>query len=187
LGSVAFFTEHVSLLLAAGVLPAFRGVLNRSGMDSECRKCIMWVLSNITADRTEHIQAVIDSGIVSDVLAVGLRGADPQVQKEALWALANASSGATSDQKQWLLDLGAMEAICEQLGARDNRVVGIALEAIENFLLHGEDGKVDGVNPVARQLKQCQHHYDQLLQLQNHASEAIYHAVLRIIEQFFET
>lgn len=56
------------------------------------------------------------------------------IQKEATWAISNATSGGTTDQVLYLVQQGAVPPLCELLKVADVKVVMVALEGLENIL-----------------------------------------------------
>ena len=57
----------------------------------------MWFLSNITAGNQQQVQSVIEAGLVPMVIGHLSKG-EFQTQKEAAWAITNATSGGTAEQ-----------------------------------------------------------------------------------------
>lgn len=56
------------------------------------------------------------------------------VQKEACWAIANATSGGTETQILQIAMAGAIPPMCSMLTAHDAKIVQVALEGLENIL-----------------------------------------------------
>jgi hypothetical protein len=52
---------------------------------------------------------------------------DFKSQKEAAWAVTNLTSGGTITQIIALCQYGVLKPMCELLGARDDKVIGIAI------------------------------------------------------------
>ena len=56
--------------------------------DPELRRLTMWLISNICCNGDAEIEAVVSSGLVSNI-TMALRDNTVSVRYEALWALAN--------------------------------------------------------------------------------------------------
>lgn len=56
-----------------------------------------WAISNVTAGNVNQIQAVIDAGLIPQLIEVLNKG-DFKTQKEAAWAITNMTSGGSNQQ-----------------------------------------------------------------------------------------
>jgi importin subunit alpha-1 len=63
-----------------------------------------------------------------------LSSSDFDIQKEAAWAVSNATSGGTPQQVLHLADIGAIPPLCSLLRVADVKVVTVSLEGLENIL-----------------------------------------------------
>lgn len=82
-------------MIQAGALPHLGRLLLSSR--KSIRKEACWTISNITAGNREQIQAVIHHNLFPSILHV-LRRDDIDIKREAAYAIANATSGATPEQ-----------------------------------------------------------------------------------------
>jgi len=121
IGNMAFGNQkQTRALIDAGVVPLLKQLLSSTSRRS-LGSDVCWVLSNIVKDSVENIQAVIDGGLVEDVIELLKKNHNQRVniKREALWVLANIVSGGTSNQVKTLAHLGAIEALCDVLDELD--------------------------------------------------------------------
>lgn len=82
------------------------------------------------------MQIVIDNEIFQDLIKL-CETSTNKVKKEAVWALANATSGGTKVQIDYLFRQGTVKAlinILEQVGHNDIEMMNVALEALINIV-----------------------------------------------------
>ena len=185
-GNVAAGTDvQTQIIINCGALPPFHFLLMHP--KRTIRKETCWTLSNITAGSVDQIQAVINHKLFPVIMKC-MHATEFEVKKEAVWTVANATSGGTKEQIHYLVEAKAMDALCDMLQVFDSKLVSVALEAIENILLVGEDDKKEGnlsQNPVVQYLID-QGGLDKIEQLQLHGNNEVYGQVMTLLEQFFD-
>lgn len=106
-----------------------------------------WTISNITAGNHHQIQAVIDAGIPEEICNVLQKG-DYRSQKEAAWAITNATSSGTPEQVIYLLEsVGIMKPYCSLLDSKDARSILVVLTGLKNLFTLAE--KMGGTESLA--------------------------------------
>ncbi|KAL9959731.1 hypothetical protein ACROYT_G033083 [Oculina patagonica] len=100
-------------------------------MHRHIKKESLWVLSNLTAGPTEHIDAFIQAGVLP--LVMDLMSSTYDIKKEAAICLCNISHHGPEYLKN-VLDLGAMEAFVNIIKSPDQDVVITGLQFIEMAL-----------------------------------------------------
>lgn len=77
-------------VINAGILPSLMCFISDDANPAlQCE--VLWVLTNVASDQTEHVRAVIEAGAIPWLLhLVGSRA--PQVQEHAVWTLGNITS-----------------------------------------------------------------------------------------------
>lgn len=177
--------QQTQVIVNCGALP-FLKELCCSPRES-IRKEACWTVSNITAGNRMQIQAVIDSGLFPILMDIINKG-EVRTRKEAAWAITNATSGGSVDQVQYLVDNGAIQALCSMLTVLDNRMMIVALTGITNILKAGQvKAQVENTpNKFAIIVEECQG-LDKIEYLQSHENPEIYQRVYTIIEKFFGT
>lgn len=130
--------SQTQAVLNAGGLPHLLRLLTAAR--KALRKEACWTISNIMAGTVPQIQAVLDSNIIQ-VLVQILRGAqhgESDVRKEATWAICNGSSCGTPDQIAFMVQMGVVPLLAQQLiTSHDGKLVGVILEGIDNILKSG--------------------------------------------------
>jgi hypothetical protein len=72
-------------------------------------------------------------------LAAILGGSDDfEIQREAAWAISNATSGGREEQVRYLVSQNVIRPLCELFACGDSKMVLVALEAVENILRVGK-------------------------------------------------
>lgn len=97
------------------------------------RREAIWSLSNIAAGTREQIHMLLKCG-VGETLLNAVRNEESNVQKEAIWAVANAVTCGDVDCIAYLVQLGAIKALCAVLTNCDHRVQLVGLEGLENII-----------------------------------------------------
>eukprot|EP01064_Diplonema_japonicum_P023105 TRINITY_DN33559_c0_g1_i1.p1 TRINITY_DN33559_c0_g1~~TRINITY_DN33559_c0_g1_i1.p1 ORF type:complete len:504 (+),score=141.60 TRINITY_DN33559_c0_g1_i1:41-1552(+) len=171
-------------VINCGLLPPLHFLLQSP--KAAVRKETCWTISNITAGTTHQIQAVFTAGLIGPVIQRMMTG-EVQVKREAAWVINNAASGGTAEQVNFLVQEGCIPALCDLLGLREEKVLTVALEAIDNILKIGQMEKQNTgrENPFAMSLTECGG-TDKVQELQHHASTAIYEKSLSILRKYFE-
>jgi importin subunit alpha-1 len=177
--------KQTDILLKAEVLPHLGVLLShpKKVIKKEC----CWTISNITAGTKQQIQAVFDANMVPPLIKL-LSSSEFDVKKEAAWAVSNAASGGSMMQIKYLVSQGAIKPLCDLLALADNKLIMVALEAVEGILRVGEKLKssnTDGVNPYARFVEEAEG-LDKIESLQKHSSEEIYKKAVEILENYFD-
>lgn len=147
------------------------------------RKEACWTISNITAGRSDQIQTIIDSNCIPPMIE--LLKDEFEVKKEAAWAISNATSGGTAAQMEYIVEKGALSALCNLLEISDTKVIIVALEGIENLLKMKKNQGMEE-NVWANIVEECGG-LELLLNLQNHEDMDVYNKALNILKEFFET
>jgi len=86
-----------------------------------------------------------------------LRDESFDIQKEAAWAISNATSGGSAAQIRFLAETGVIPALCGLFSCADSKIVMVALEGIENMLRSGkkESAKSCSSNPYIDAVEEC--------------------------------
>merc|ERR1712203_211452 len=113
--------------------------------------------------------------------------ADFDIKKEAAWAISNATSGGSPQQVEYLVECGCIKPMVELLSVSDAKIIGVALEAIENILKVGkqkqqEQGLAD--NPFAMLVEQADG-LQKIEALQEDPNEDVYQKAMKILENYF--
>jgi hypothetical protein len=110
-------------------------------------------------------------------------------QKEAAWAISNATSGGNDAQIRYLAAQGVIPRLCDLFGCPDTKIIMVAMEGVENILRVGKaDGAAaaDGqnLNQYADVVDGCGG-LDYLEALQAHENEDIYKKANSILQTYF--
>merc|ERR1719270_3083572 len=150
------------------------------------RKESCWTISNITAGNRSQIQEVISHGLIPPIIHL-LQTADFDIKKEAAWAISNATAGGSPQQIEHLIECGCIKPMCDLLVTSEQRMIGVALDAIENILKVGQQKQQENSlpeNPVAVLVEQAEG-LQRLEALQEDPNEDVYHKAVRLLETYF--
>ncbi|CCK70787.1 karyopherin alpha KNAG_0F01190 [Huiozyma naganishii CBS 8797] len=177
---------QTQVVINCGVLPALRNLLNSPKESIKKEAC--WTISNITAGNTEQIQAVIDANLIPSLVKL-LKVADYKTQKEACWAISNASSGGLQKPEiiRYLVSQDCIKPLCDLLEIADNKIIEVALDALENILKMGEsDKEARGlvINENADAIERVGG-MEKIFNLQQNENDKIYEKAFNIIETYF--
>ena len=137
-----------------------------------------WTLSNILADDPKYISLMLHYGVLPHVLRQ-LQTGPFEVRKEAVWCVCNAACDASDVDIQGMLAAGVVPALAAVLVLHDAKVLGVALEALENLLEKAEDDTKAAVHATPGML-------DAIEALQNHANTGVYDRATAILESYFD-
>eukprot|EP00931_Biecheleriopsis_adriatica_P015911 TRINITY_DN1190_c0_g1_i1.p1 TRINITY_DN1190_c0_g1~~TRINITY_DN1190_c0_g1_i1.p1 ORF type:complete len:534 (+),score=132.55 TRINITY_DN1190_c0_g1_i1:68-1669(+) len=176
--------KQTQFVIQCGALQCLLGLLQHTKKSIRKESC--WTISNITAGNREQIQAVIDNGLLVPVIEL-LRTADFDVKKEAAWAISNATSGGSPQQIEYLVQIGCIQPLVDILSISDPKIIGVALEALDNILKFGKDkqqelGMAD--NPIVDLVEKADG-LSKIEGLQEDANEDVYQKAMKILEKYF--
>jgi len=114
------------------------------------RQEVCWIVSNIAAGNERQIQTILDSCIIPPLLQLS-SAADIEIRKEATCAVANILICGSIEQTKYVVNQGCIPPLCDILTVNEPKLVGVALEGLENILKTGDEGiQISGVlNPMA--------------------------------------
>ena len=70
---------------------------------------------------SDQIQSVVNAGVFPKLIEL-LRSSEFDIQKEAAWAVSNATSGGSPDQIMYLVQQGTIPPLCALLNVADIKV-----------------------------------------------------------------
>jgi len=176
--------QQTQVILMCGVLPKLLQLLEHQKKTIRKESC--WTISNITAGSREQIQEVINNGLIPPIIGL-LQNADFDIKKEAAWVISNTTAGGLPQHIGYIIECGCIKPMVDLLTVSDVRVVGVALEAIENILKMGKSQQAEqGLpeNPVVALVEQA----DGLMKiegLQEDPNEDVYQKAMSILENYF--
>lgn len=179
-GNIVTGTDHqTQLIINLQALPALLWMLNHH--KKNVRKEACWTISNITAGTVEQIQAVINANVLPKLVEL-LSSSDFDVQKEAAWAVSNATSGGSPQQITHIAHSGCIPPLCRLLKTRDDKIVTVALEGIDNILRTGQE---QGHTQFTDLVEQCDGS-TYIEELQETAPQETYNRAVQILRNYFE-
>lgn len=176
---------QTQIMINSGCLQALVHLLSSS--KEGIRKEACWTISNVTAGNVDQIQSVIDAGIVPPLISL-LGNSDFKTKKEACWAVSNATSGGLNrpEQIRYLVEQGCVRPLCDLLQVMDNKIIQVALDALENILKVGEVDRQrssSGQNDYAYLIEECGG-MEKIHNTQQNANQEIYQKAYTIIETY---
>lgn len=159
-------------------LPALTDLLRTEGT---LAKEAVWLLSNVLAGKESQIAAVVDSGLISRLPKLLAEG-EGRVRHEAAWALLNLTTGGKPTHIMAAVAAGALTAVAEVLLVKDNRVVGLLLEALEKILAAAK--RLGKLEPISEMFEEAGG-LDKLEELQTHEDASVYTKAASIVTDFF--
>jgi len=166
----------------AGIIPALGTLLDHGKQNIRKEAC--WTLSNIAAGTPAQVASLLACpSIVQKVMQ--LLGSDNfQVQKEAVWVIANLCTAGCAVHIDKVVQLGGIAALVRVLdmnGENDVKVINVALDALKSILASSQaSGR--GYDQQVEELEGL----DYLEALQSHENEEIYQKVVHIITTYLD-
>lgn len=170
--------EQTQVVLNCGALNFFTALLNHR--KDKINKEAVWFLSNITAGNQRQVQAVIDAGLIGPIIE-HLANSEFSTKKEAAWAISNLTVSGNKHQVAHCVTSGVIPPFCSLLECKDNQVVQVVLDGLQNILRLAAP---EGLENVTTQIEECGG-VDKIENLQNHENEEIYKLAYEIIIQYF--
>lgn len=141
----------------------------------------VWTVSNIVAGNKVQVQMVIDSRLVPLLIQV-LAAGEFKAQKEAAWAVSNFTVGGTGEQVSYLIEQGAIPAMCKLLDCKDSTTTQVILDGLANML------KLAGSSyDIIAALIEESGGLDKIEKLQQHTNQEIYKLAYSIIDKYFNS
>jgi hypothetical protein len=176
--------QQTQVILQSGALPSLGKLLSHA--KKAIRKESCWTISNITAGNREQIQEVINNQLIPPVISL-LSLSDFDIKKEAAWVVTNATSGGSPEQVYYLVECGCIKPMVDLLSVFDAKVIGVALEAIENILKVGKQKQQEAglaENPFAMLVEQADG-LQKFETLQDDHNEDVYQKAMKLLETYF--
>merc|ERR1719284_137269 len=184
-GNIVTGDDHqTQVILQSGALPSLFKLLSHA--KKAIRKESCWTISNITAGNREQIQEVISNGVIPPVINL-LQTADFDIKKEAAWAISNATSGGSPQQVEYLVECQCIKPLVDLLTVSDAKIIGVALEALENILKVGKEFQAErglAENPFATLVENAEG-TAKIEALQEDPNEDVYQKAMKILENYF--
>jgi hypothetical protein len=147
------------------------------------RKECCFLLSNVAAGTSAQVQSVLDSDLMPFAIRC-MSDSDVEVQKEAVWVVANIGAAGTPDQRRAVIEhFNCIPPLCTALRTRDVEIRRAALEAIEAVLDLGESLCTRGVNPYAACFEE-QGIVDILLDFQDSPDDRVRHRTASVMSHW---
>ncbi|CAE7617116.1 IMPA1 [Symbiodinium microadriaticum] len=144
---------------------------------------LLWLLEH--PKKNIRKESVINADVFPKLIEL-LQNAEFDIQKEAAWAVSNATSGGTAQQIIYIVQQGAVGPLCNLLDVKDTKIVTVALEGIENILKTGlQLAQGNAANNPMASLVAEQGGVERIEELQNHEHHNIYQRAVKIIETYF--
>ena len=165
-------------VIDCGILGRANSLLRHSRKNVKKETC--WLLSNIAAGTHSQIVSLLSTkNLLGQVISLAEK-AEWEVRKEATWVISNIATGGNDDHIQFIVEIGAIPALCSMLSIPDAKMIIVALEALDRILCIGEKlgagyvtlvDEADGIDLLER--------------LQEHDNENVYIKTVDIIEKYF--
>ncbi|XP_022847331.1 putative late blight resistance protein homolog R1A-3 isoform X2 [Olea europaea var. sylvestris] len=177
---------QTQLIIDNGVLPRLCKVLTLNYPDSY-KTDTCYIISKIIGRNKDHIQAVIEAGIISPLLPL-LQEAE--IFNAAAEVIYNATTKGTNEQIKFLVNEGCIEPMCDLLvNPNEQHVIKICLEGLENILKVGEAEKNQGhpedVNVFAQMIDDAGG-LQFIKNLQTHDDSEICEEAVKILETYWQ-
>ncbi|XP_014247830.1 importin subunit alpha-3 [Cimex lectularius] len=169
--------EQTQAVIDCEVLSYFPALLTHT-KEKICKEAV-WFLSNITAGSQPQVQAVINAGLLPNIILNLCKG-EFQTKREAAWAISNLTISGNREQILQLIDEGVIPPFCALLDCKDNQVIQVVLDGLNNILRAASPQ----IEAIANAIEECGG-LDKIESLQSHENVDIYKLAYEIIEQYF--
>eukprot|EP00744_Colponema_vietnamica_P016200 GILI01022730.1.p1 GENE.GILI01022730.1~~GILI01022730.1.p1 ORF type:complete len:415 (-),score=30.05 GILI01022730.1:189-1367(-) len=133
LGCVCYGSEQqCQAAVDAGCLPPLILLLAPT-MPQKIRREAIWILLNISAGSQSQIQALIDAQL-APVIVSTIGHPEPDVKKGAMLACANMATNGSFHQTCFLVECGAIHALCSSLSTDSDMPIGVLTVCLDALL-----------------------------------------------------
>lgn len=115
------YDEHIQDLMRTNLLVPLKDILQNSSAKI-ARHLALDILSNISGGHRSEVVAIINAGLVPIVIDVMLNG-DNKAQLMATWIVNNITNRGGADEIKFVIDCGAVGALCKMLPLPDNDII----------------------------------------------------------------
>jgi hypothetical protein len=133
----------------------------------------------VAAGNAQQVATLVGTKNVLSMVITQMASGEWDVRKEAAWVVSNVATGGAPTHIAQLVECGAMRPLCDLLEVGDNRMVEIALDALEAVLRAGQATGLDFVTALHEAEGS-----ERLEKLQEHANERIYQRSVELIERY---
>jgi len=173
--------EQTQCILDLYVVPPLLTLLSHSSKNIRKEAC--WTISNVMAGSSDQIQLIIIHHGIPKLMEI-LRTDELVVQDEAVRAIYNATSGGSPDQIIYLVQQGAIAALCNLLTAEDSKIITVVLKGLENILKSVKQHHSAAYEHIVYLFSECSG-LEKIECLQDHTSTSIYKHALKILRTYF--
>lgn len=124
---------------------------------------------------------------VSALIAISAKDI-PEVQKEAVWALSNATKNSNTIQIAQMIEMEVLDCFIALLSSEDSKIVEVVLEGVNNILNWGAYAALQNNSTENEFLIILENKggVAKIEQLQVHPNTEVYAKALKILEAHFE-
>lgn len=149
---------HIQVLLERNVLKKVIQLLGNPDKPPHFKfvEDIYLLIQNLTRGTPDQIQQVIDAELLPGVIKVvsGKEG-NLETMMQATVAVSNVARGGIQEQVEYMVELGALEALCHQLSpCSDSEVIEIGLDALDGILESVQENQ-DKVKVWGKLIEDC--------------------------------
>mmetsp|Transcript_589 Transcript_589/g.978 ORF Transcript_589/g.978 Transcript_589/m.978 type:complete len:460 (-) Transcript_589:1326-2705(-) len=162
------------------ITPTYLAAIKK-GLNSSCkflRREAAWIVSNISAGPTEHLEQLYKSGIYCVVVKKVMVDFH-QIKREGVWTMVNCIANSNSELLDKLLSIGFLEKLCGVLCSTEAIVVFLGLEGVHRCL------KKTNTQKAFKKLEDCGGLF-MIEKLHSHKNSQIRKKSHQIISEFFQ-
>ncbi len=106
--------------------------------ETQVRKEVVWVLSNVAAGTTRQLQVLLDTGLLKQLIEISYNDCY-EIKRECVWAISNAVQTQNLHQVEAFLNIGATELLSSILTTQETKTLLAALQGLESLLSRGNN------------------------------------------------
>jgi len=178
--------QQTQKVIDNGFVDLFYQLLVEPDCDKRIVKEVLWIISNITIGTPEQITQTILSVEKYRVMITHARDVNPEIQKEAVWAICNACKNATYEQIQFMVDNGMLILYHDllEINQKDEVLLTI-LEALFYVLGKVNYDDHNNKNPYIEIMFNLETDL-KIEGLQKHKNNRVYDLSIKILESYFD-
>ncbi|XP_022872845.1 importin subunit alpha-1-like isoform X2 [Olea europaea var. sylvestris] len=179
---------QIQVFIDNGALPFLLNLLTQN-YENVVKASACGIISSIIRRTKDHIQAVIEAGIISPLLQL-IQNSDFSMKIPLVRAFCFAITNGTNEQIKFLVHEGCIKSLCDLLvSPNEARVIKLRLEGFENILKVGEAEKnqdnTEDTNVFAQMIDDAGG-LQKIKNLQTHDNSEICEIAVKLLETYWQ-
>ena len=179
IGNLVTNYSQTDVVISCGALLALHFTL-QNAPKALIQNEVCHIIAKIAAGTVSHIEAVFEAGLIDCIIPLLLQ--ESIISVNATMVIKNVTLRGTASQIQRLVTKGCIPVLCDRLMEPNERIISLALEALEKILQIGDT--LGGTNPNVMKFVENEGH-THLKWLMHHCHSVISQKAKDMLDEYF--